>query len=280
MARHQRTVCRSAEVPGLEQIGRDVRSGTLPLAEHSHEGTEICYLARGEVAWMVGRRKLRLVGGMISVVGPGLAHRGELDVIAPSDLYWTVILPGEIRPRLEPGTLRRLAARRAWTAAAGERIGSLFDDVLAECAARRSGWRAAAGAGLALLAVEAGRLAPGGRGRGSRPLPGPVAEAARILAADLEHPPSVRELAARVGLGPTRFHGLFKRAIGLTPRDYLSRLRLAEARRRLAEGDETVTALAISLGFPSSQHFATTFRKHTGTTPSGFRARARKERQK
>jgi AraC family transcriptional regulator len=102
-----------------------------------------------------------------------------------------------------------------------------------------------------------------------------VAAATRVLAADLEHPPAIRELAGAVGLGPTRFHQLFKRSVGLTPRDYLARLRLAEARRALAAGCADITALAVRLGFPSGQHFATVFKRHTGTTPSAYRAGAR-----
>lgn len=33
----------------------------------------------------------------------------------------------------------------------------------------------------------------------------------------------------------------------------------------------TITDIAFSLGFPSSQHFATMFRKHMGATPSDWR---------
>jgi AraC-like DNA-binding protein len=280
MSGHQRSVYHPAGVAGLEQVGHDVRSGTLPLGEHAHDGTEICYLRRGEVTWVVGRRRLRLVGGSISVVGPGLAHKGEFDVIAPSDLYWAVLRASEITPRLDRDTLRGLAARQAWVAPAPRGVDQLFARAVSECAQEQAGWRAATAATLSLLAVECSRAgAARNRSRGNR-LPGPVAEAARILVSELEDPPAVRALAKRVGLGPTRFHQLFKESIGLTPRDYLARVRLSEARLALAGGAGDITALAFRLGFPSSQHFATVFRKHTGMTPTAFRARARKEQSK
>ncbi len=279
MARHLRTVHRPRGVPGLEQVGHDVRSGTLPLVEHSHRGVEICWLARGAVTWLAGRRRLHLVGGTISVMSPGTPHRGELDVIAPSDLYWTVLYPAKLAPRPDRAALAALTRGGAWTAQAPERVGELFAALMNECARKRPGWRAACGATLSLLAVECSRLAPGaGRRRASSELPRPVAAAAALLRADLENPPSMRRLARAVGLGPTRFHAVFKAAVGLTPGDYLARLRISAAREELAGGAKDITALAVRLGYPSGQHFATTFKKHTGLTPTAFRARARKER--
>ncbi len=280
MERHRRTVHRPSGVPGLEQVGRDLHGEVIPLAEHRHQGTEICYLAGGEVVWVLGRRRLRLVGGMVSVMSPGLVHRGELDVIAPADLYWAVLHAQKLQPKLDARSLKALTGRRARVAEAPACVGRLFAEIMAECAAKKPGWRAAAGARLTVLATECARLTPRRGPRRSRPLPPAIARAARLIAGDLEHPPAARELARAAGLGPTRFHALFKHTMGLTPRDYLARLRLAEARRRLAAESGDITALAFSLGFPSSQHFATTFKKHTGLTPSEYRRRSAPGRKK
>ena len=43
-------------------------------------------------------------------------------------------------------------------------------------------------------------------------------------------------------------------------------------RQLLETSDVTVTALAFSLGFSSSQHFARVFRQLAGTTPTGYRS--------
>jgi AraC-like DNA-binding protein len=274
MSRLRRVNFHPRGVPGLEQVGRDVHAATIPLHEHAHRGTEICFLASGEVVWMLGRRRLRLVGGMISVMGPGVLHRGEMDAIAPSDLYWTVIRPERLRPALAPAVLRALMRGEPSTATAPAGVGETFDRLLAECAAGRPGWREAAGALTTLLAVECARAAPARPGPRPGELPAPVEAAARRLAEELEEPPRIRDLARELGLGPTRFHALFKRALGLTPADYLRRTRLAHARQALAETGEEVTALAIRLGFGSSQYFATAFRRYTGLSPTEYRRRA------
>ena len=53
-------------------------------------------------------------------------------------------------------------------------------------------------------------------------------------------------------------------------------VRLDAAARLLAETDTPVTKIALDLGFKASQHFATLFRKHTGRTPTEYRARGPK----
>jgi AraC-like DNA-binding protein len=275
MSRLRRVSFRTEGVSGLEQVGHDFHAKTLPLPEHSHRGTEICYLASGEVVWLLGRRRMRLVGGMISVMQPGVAHRGEMDAIAPSDLYWAVILPGKLRPAPDAGTLRLLAKGAPYTAAAPAGLKRIFDELVEECGALRPGARASAGALATLLAVGCARSGLERNRPTSEGRPAAVEAAARRLAENLEDPPRIRDLARESGLGPTRFHAVFKQSIGLTPADYLRRARLACARVALAATAEDITALAIRLGFPSSQYFATAFRRYTGLTPSEYRRRER-----
>ena len=59
---------------------------------------------------------------------------------------------------------------------------------------------------------------------------------------------------------------------------FLKELQLArvdEAKRRLIESDDAITAIAIDCGFASSQHFSRQFRATTGRTPSDFRKLSR-----
>jgi AraC-like DNA-binding protein len=55
------------------------------------------------------------------------------------------------------------------------------------------------------------------------------------------------------------------------PKRLLLDLKLDEARRLLRSGHLAVTAVAFELGFPSSQHFATCYRKRFGLAPSDER---------
>jgi AraC-like DNA-binding protein len=91
------------------------------------------------------------------------------------------------------------------------------------------------------------------------------------LRENLSHQWTVEEMAALVGLGTTAFTEKVKRYSGFSPLNYLINIRISEAIKLLKRPDVHVTDIALDVGFYSSQHFATTFKKLTGYTPSEFR---------
>ena len=82
---------------------------------------------------------------------------------------------------------------------------------------------------------------------------------------------TVDEMAALVGLGTTAFNDKVKSYTGFSPLNYLINIRISEAIKLLKRNEASVTDIALDTGFYSSQHFATTFKKLTGFTPSEFR---------
>jgi AraC-like DNA-binding protein len=93
----------------------------------------------------------------------------------------------------------------------------------------------------------------------------------QTLREDLSHQWTVEEMAALVGLGTTAFSEKVKSYTGFSPLNYLINIRISEAIKLLKRPDVQVTDIALDVGFYSSQHFATTFKKLTGYTPSEFR---------
>lgn len=82
---------------------------------------------------------------------------------------------------------------------------------------------------------------------------------------------SSRDLAARTGLSVSQFDRIFRRALGVSPRQYLLRVRIEAACRRLAQTNETVSQIAYEFGFHDHAHFTRSFRQVMGTTPSTYR---------
>lgn len=93
----------------------------------------------------------------------------------------------------------------------------------------------------------------------------------QTLRDNLAHQWTVEEMAALVGLGTTAFSEKVKSYTGFSPLNYLINIRISEAIKLLKRKDVNVTDIALDIGFYSSQHFATTFKKLTGYTPSEFR---------
>jgi AraC family transcriptional regulator len=90
------------------------------------------------------------------------------------------------------------------------------------------------------------------------------------LGADL----TLAELADVACLSPFHFSRCFKQATGVGPRRYVLRRRVERAKELLRRTDQPLVLVAQALGFADQSHFASTFRRETGVTPSRFRAGA------
>jgi AraC family transcriptional regulator len=90
---------------------------------------------------------------------------------------------------------------------------------------------------------------------------------------NLAQPISLSDLSCVAGLSKRHFLRAFQESVGTTPHRYVLELRIEDAKRRLAETEESITAIALASGFSHSQHFATSFRTATGITPSTYRQR-------
>jgi AraC family transcriptional regulator len=82
------------------------------------------------------------------------------------------------------------------------------------------------------------------------------------------------ELSAVVYMSPYHFARLFKLSTGVSPHRFLLRECIEQAATLLAAPGASVGAVARSVGFRTSAHFATTFRRMTGVTPTVYRTAA------
>jgi AraC-like DNA-binding protein len=87
------------------------------------------------------------------------------------------------------------------------------------------------------------------------------------LAADVRF----EDIAGDVGLAPRSLARRFEDECGMTWRAVLRRLRVLRAIEELAAGDDSVTAIAHSVGYTSLSAFNAGFRDLTGRTPTQYR---------
>lgn len=258
-------------VPNACVIGRySYNTPHAPLPPHRHSGMlEICYLQRGFQTYWVGKEKHEVAGGEIFVTFPGETHSTGT---APEDrgsLYWLILrvrggddrFLGESGPAAEAlvSALLRMP-RRAFKAPA--RAAEMLEEILS-CAADSSDPLARLKLKSALLqfllsVVEAARTKAGSA---------PSERMRRVLDCiqrRTTEAPALSELAAFAGLSLSRFKTRFRKEVGVPPSEYIARARIAAAQSMLSDRCRSITDVAHAMGFASSQHFATVFRRYTG----------------
>jgi AraC family transcriptional regulator len=92
-----------------------------------------------------------------------------------------------------------------------------------------------------------------------------------VFEAHLDCPPGIPALAQVTGLSGRQFLRAFKATFGVSLHQFVLQRRIERAKELLAAGGQSLTGLALDLGFASHAHFTTAFRARTGTTPSAFR---------
>jgi AraC-like DNA-binding protein len=94
--------------------------------------------------------------------------------------------------------------------------------------------------------------------------------------ADPSFPWTLQELAARAGMSRSIFAERFRERVGETPIAYLTRWRMILAGEKLMHGRDTLSRIAMSLGYESEHAFNTAFKRVMGRSPRRY-ARAESE---
>jgi AraC-like DNA-binding protein len=98
-----------------------------------------------------------------------------------------------------------------------------------------------------------------------------VRRATDLMQASIASGISITELAGQCRLSERHFATAFKRTLGSPPHRYLTRLRLAEAKRLLSTSDLPLAEIATLCGFGSQSHLTRAFAGAVGTSPGAWR---------
>jgi AraC family transcriptional regulator len=93
----------------------------------------------------------------------------------------------------------------------------------------------------------------------------------RYIEENLARPISLCEIAAVAKLSPYHFARAFKTEFGVPPHRYHAQRRIERAKISLAQAKQSITDIALDLGFSGASSFSRTFHKVTGQTPRSYR---------
>lgn len=97
-----------------------------------------------------------------------------------------------------------------------------------------------------------------------------IRQAKQVLIEEMTNPPTLKELARKVGLNEYRLKAGFKNIYGKTVFQFLNDYRLEKAREILNEGQAKVNDAAYQIGYNNPSHFIAAFRKKYGVTPKKY----------
>ncbi len=98
-----------------------------------------------------------------------------------------------------------------------------------------------------------------------------VVSAHKVMLEDLEITWSINALAAVVGLSENKLKRGFNELFGNSVYAYLQEHRMAAAAERISVGGDSITEIAMSVGYSSLSHFSKVFRRYYGVSPREFK---------
>jgi AraC family transcriptional regulator len=96
-------------------------------------------------------------------------------------------------------------------------------------------------------------------------------QAIEYIHAHLDRELSLAEVAGVVNISPTYFANLFKRAMGISPHQYVVQQRVEQAKLLLLKTDLAIADIALQVGFSNQSHLTRQFKRLIGVTPKQVR---------
>jgi len=97
-----------------------------------------------------------------------------------------------------------------------------------------------------------------------------IRKAKEIILNQMTEPPTLQGLASEIGLNIKKLKEGFKQIYGDTVFGYLLDFKMNEARSMLDTKQYNINEISIKLGYSTSSHFISAFKKKFGTTPKKY----------
>lgn len=98
----------------------------------------------------------------------------------------------------------------------------------------------------------------------------PVCRSIQYIKDNIRKPISIKQLAYDLNMSEGNFCNSFKKIVGITPKEYITNLKLAEAKNLLKS--HNVTEVAYELGYENISHFIAVFKNKYGITPKHYKS--------
>ena len=105
----------------------------------------------------------------------------------------------------------------------------------------------------------------------------PIKKAQLYIEDNYEKKLHINEIAAMVNLNGRSFLRRFKKATSNTPLEYVQRVKIEAAKKRLESTTNTILEVMYNIGYNDEKAFRSTFKKYTGISPKEYRMKYNRE---
>lgn len=271
---------------------KDTKSPLRELPDHHHEWHEFVYVYEGKGTFFIDQTFYEMRPGDVIVIPGNTVHRAFPDkddpVTSSAVFFGPELIRSRARTQAEADAYLKLfetaKQRKQYKYVPAREHADILerdiDALRAEWQPDRPDCEQALSLLLHLALLHLNRYCLPQNLPASTPAssaPAWLGEALAYIDSELFSRLELNALAERVAVSPAHFSRVFKQRLGMNLTDYISTKRIFAARDRLLQTSDKVERIALDCGFDSLPHFYRTFKKHTRTTPSAYRRRAREQ---
>ena len=244
---------------------------------HTHVHYEMLYVVEGAVSMTILGQEHLVQAGDLVFLNQFEEHATRL-ISEPYRRYYVLIPPQDLHAFHNDVELlsvfRFHGGHFPYAASAGprkERFDFYFSLLHENAEWQGADQEVRTGALMGLILTETRALHPGLFTPAGEHTLLPIQEILDILDRDFAAPFSLEAIARQYHVSPGCLSAHFRRYVGMSPMQYITQSRLAQARRLLLKSDLTVQAIALQCGYADLSNFSRRFRQQFQCTPMQFR---------
>lgn len=260
-------------------------AGLAGLPVHWHEEFEITYVLKGRCTYLIDLKPCEVREGDFLFLPSGMLHgipEGKTKMLETDSF---VFHPGMLGGRgdvcgvkyiapVEKGEIRFPSVIRPDQENAGlsRKLWEKFRYLKKDFAEKKEGYELEAKAVLLEILLILYRYAPCERKKQeNREVIEKLRTALQYIKENYHRPISVAELAGVCHFSEYYFMRFFKQYMNMTCVEYINQYRMEIAAGKLAEGESSITDIALDAGFNNISYFNRVFKKSFGMTPKSYR---------
>lgn len=246
------------------------------LENHNHTGmVEIMYLAKGHQYYQIADKEYMLQGGDVLVIPPDTEHGTSSYPEDIGSLYWMVFrVPAKnagllnLSPEESQYLIDQFLNLQICHFKGNAKMASTLSLIFKYFDTQEKTKSKIRLTSLVLQFVLDVIDASNKNSLNHSPTP-EIIKVVDYINEHLHEDTSIETLADLISLSVSRFKHRFKKELGIPPGEFIMRQKINYAKNN-HRSYKSIQSLAFSLGFSSSNYFASVFKKFTGSTPSDY----------